>query len=115
MGHRRLYRSRQERMIAGVAGGLAEYFDVDVRLSGYYGSSPFLWVGCSWPILIAWFMIPEQPFGGIQRNRLTWKRTESQTNPEEHDTTVAPSGVIRSYRASISCCAPCFLGRVFAT
>lgn len=28
----RLYRSGKNRMIAGVAGGLAEYFDVDVAL-----------------------------------------------------------------------------------
>ncbi len=29
---RKLYRSRGERMIAGVCGGLAEYFDLDVTL-----------------------------------------------------------------------------------
>ncbi|MHB8946126.1 MAG: PspC domain-containing protein, partial [Bacillota bacterium] len=29
---RRLYRSRHERVIAGVAGGIAEYFNVDVTL-----------------------------------------------------------------------------------
>lgn len=29
---RRLYRSRQNRMVAGVAGGIAEYFDVDPTL-----------------------------------------------------------------------------------
>jgi phage shock protein C len=28
----RIYRSRDERMLAGVAGGLAEYFDVDPTL-----------------------------------------------------------------------------------
>jgi phage shock protein C len=27
--HNRLYRSRHERMVAGVAGGIAEYADVD--------------------------------------------------------------------------------------
>jgi phage shock protein C len=27
--HRRIYRSRTERMLAGVAGGLAEYADID--------------------------------------------------------------------------------------
>ena len=29
---RRLYRSRDERMIAGVAGGIAEYFNLDPTL-----------------------------------------------------------------------------------
>jgi phage shock protein C len=28
----RIYRSRSERMVAGVAGGLAEYFDIDPTL-----------------------------------------------------------------------------------
>jgi phage shock protein C len=30
--YKRLYRSRQERMIAGVCGGLAEYFGIDPTL-----------------------------------------------------------------------------------
>ena len=32
MGPKRLYRSESNRMIAGVCGGLAEYFDVDPTL-----------------------------------------------------------------------------------
>ena len=29
MDKKRLYRSRQERMVCGVCGGIAEYFDID--------------------------------------------------------------------------------------
>lgn len=29
---KRLYRSRKDKMLAGICGGLAEYFDVDLRL-----------------------------------------------------------------------------------
>ncbi|MGI6575794.1 MAG: PspC domain-containing protein [bacterium] len=29
---KKLYRSNQQRMVAGVCGGLAEYFDVDVTI-----------------------------------------------------------------------------------
>ena len=32
MNDRRLYRSEQDKMLFGVAGGLADYFDVDVSL-----------------------------------------------------------------------------------
>lgn len=57
---RRLYRSQQQRMIGGVAGGLAEYFEVDVTLVR------LLWVlavfaggGGVLAYIIAWILIPE--------------------------------------------------------
>jgi len=52
----RIYRSRSERMLAGVAGGLAHYFDVDptiVRLAwvvAFLGTGPLaamLYVVCA--------------------------------------------------------------------
>lgn len=58
---KRLYRSRRERMLAGVCGGIAEYFDADptvVRL---------LWVLITlfWGVgllayIIAWIIVPER-------------------------------------------------------
>ncbi len=59
---RRLYRSRTDRILGGVAGGLADYFSVDVTL-----------VRLAWVVLalaggggvlvyiIAWIVIPEAP------------------------------------------------------
>ncbi len=59
---RRLYRSRHERMIAGVCGGLAEYFRVDVTLVrvlwvllGLSGGAGLL------AYIIAIFIVPEAP------------------------------------------------------
>ena len=59
---KRLYRSVIDRRIAGVAGGLAEYFNIDatiVRLLWLIllvlGGSGF------WIYIIAWFIIPENP------------------------------------------------------
>jgi phage shock protein C len=62
---KRLYRSRSERMLGGVCGGLGGYFSVDptiVRL---------LWVLFSLAggagvlaYLIAWIIIPDEPRGG---------------------------------------------------
>ena len=60
---RRLYRSRREKMIGGVCGGLAEYFDIDpvfVRIlfvvAVFAGGSGIL------AYIICWIIIPEQPF-----------------------------------------------------
>jgi phage shock protein C len=58
----RLYRSRTNRVIAGIAGGLGEYFQVDpviVRLLwvllGFAGGNGVLLY------IIAWILIPEEP------------------------------------------------------
>lgn len=61
---RRLYRSRQERMIAGVAGGLAQYLDVDpalVRL-GFVLLTLASGVGLL-AYVILWIVVPERPEG----------------------------------------------------
>lgn len=61
---KRLYRSRESRMIAGVCGGLGEYFDMDptlVRLilvtAALVGGSGLL------AYILAWIIIPERPIG----------------------------------------------------
>lgn len=60
---KRLYRSRKNHMIAGVCGGLAEYFNVDpviVRLVALLlllpGGAPGLL-----PYIILWILIPKNP------------------------------------------------------
>jgi len=60
---KRLYRSRKEKMIGGVCGGLAEYFDIDpvlVRIlfvvAVFAGGSGIL------AYIICWIIIPEQPY-----------------------------------------------------
>jgi phage shock protein C len=61
--YRKLYRSRTNRMVAGVCGGIAEYFNVDptiVRL--LFVVAAFLTGGGSllaYPIL--WAIVPEAP------------------------------------------------------
>ena len=62
----RLYRSRKNRIVAGVAGGLAEYFAVDVVLIR------ILWVVAAFVVgggilayLIAWIAIPEKKSGDV--------------------------------------------------
>lgn len=59
----RLYRSRHDRMLAGVCGGLGEYFGIDsslIRLALVFlilfGGTGFL------AYIVAWIVIPEEPY-----------------------------------------------------
>lgn len=59
---RKLYRSRSDRMLAGVCGGLAAYFNIDstvVRLVFAIG----VFVGLLTLIVYAvcWILVPEEP------------------------------------------------------
>jgi phage shock protein C len=61
---RRLYRSRTNRKIAGVCGGLAEYFNIDVTLVrvlfvvlAVLGGPGVL------AYILLWILAPEAPFG----------------------------------------------------
>lgn len=60
---KRLYRSTDQRMIAGVCGGIAEYFNIDVTIVRIIavilllpGAAPgFL------PYVILWIIVPKKP------------------------------------------------------
>jgi phage shock protein C len=61
--HRRLYRSRTDRMLGGVAGGLGDYFGVDpvlVRLA--WVALAFAGIGIL-AYIVAWIIVPEEPRG----------------------------------------------------
>lgn len=58
---KKLYRSKKNRMIGGVCGGIAEYSDLDptmVRLLWALGS--LLWGIGFFAYIIAWIIIPEK-------------------------------------------------------
>lgn len=61
MVEKKLYRSKKERMIGGVCGGIAEYFDVDptiIRIAWVV----FTLMGGAGIIayIIAWIIVPEK-------------------------------------------------------
>lgn len=63
---KRLYRSRQDRMIAGVCGGLGEYFNVDpviIRIIFFILLLPGGLPGFI-PYVILWIVVPEKPKTG---------------------------------------------------
>lgn len=63
MKNKRLYRSRDNRMIAGIAGGVGEYLGIDPTIVRViFVISPFMTFGTSVLIyLILMFVIPEAP------------------------------------------------------
>lgn len=61
---RRLYRSITDRSIAGVCGGLASYFQVDVAMLRLVTLLLILFGGLSiWFYVILWILLPEEPMG----------------------------------------------------
>lgn len=70
---RRLYRSRKERMIAGVAGGLAEYFEVDPTIIRLVWALLLIPGGLPGLLsyLICWIVIPEEPIAATAQPLVT--------------------------------------------
>lgn len=59
---RHLYRSRQERIIAGICGGLAEFFGISVSRVRIALLVFILFGGLSlWVYLVLWLIIPQAP------------------------------------------------------
>ena len=59
---KKLYRSKKDKMIAGVCGGIAEYFDIDPILARLLGVLFVLSGGAGIiAYIIAWIVIPENP------------------------------------------------------
>ena len=60
--HIRLYRSRTNRSIAGICGGLAAYFNADPTLIRLMTLLLILFGGLSlWVYILFWIIIPEEP------------------------------------------------------
>jgi phage shock protein C len=58
----KLYRSRKNRYIAGVCGGIAEYFGVDPTLVRLLTLLSILIPGPQFILyIVAWIVIPEEP------------------------------------------------------
>jgi phage shock protein C len=77
---RRLYRSERERMIGGVAGGLAEYFDLDPALVRVAWAVLVVASGGLFLILyiVMWFVVPEAPPGYVGGSQ--WSSPASGTD-----------------------------------
>lgn len=91
----KLYRSRRTRIIGGVAGGLAQYFNIDpiivrilfVVFTIMHGFGLLLYI-------VLWIVIPEEPFElayGVKpedQKNSEEQTTESSANTNNFDTTI---------------------------
>ena len=69
---RKLFRSRTNRSIAGICGGLAEFFSVDVTVLRLITLFLILFGGLSiWAYIILWIVIPEEPARKFNINNKT--------------------------------------------
>jgi phage shock protein C len=60
---KKLYRSRDEKMIAGVCGGLAEYFEIDPTIVRLLFLALLIFGGGGLLIyIIMWIIVPQKPF-----------------------------------------------------
>ena len=60
-GARQLYRSAEDRMLVGVAGGIARYLDADVTLVRVIIGALALFTGAGVALyLAAWLLVPEE-------------------------------------------------------
>ncbi len=93
---KKLYRSRHDRMIAGVCGGLAEYFDIDstlVRLIAVAltiaGGSGIL------AYIIFWFVVPQRPLDlAAVDNPIQAPPAADTTEPAEAETNEVSSAAL---------------------
>lgn len=87
MQPKRLYRSRNNRMFAGVCAGVGQYFDMDptlVRLLFVLGV--FLGFGGAVPVyLIMMFVVPEEPLGNPEATL----STPAEQSPNESEPPVS--------------------------
>ena len=78
------YRSRKDKMIGGVAGGIAEYFDIDptiVRILFVVG----LFMGAGFlAYIVLWIVVPEEPYG-LESNQQTSTNSETANQSTENN------------------------------
>ncbi|WP_438318030.1 PspC domain-containing protein [Candidatus Caldatribacterium sp. SIUC1] len=85
---KRLYRSRRDRILGGVCGGIAEYFGLDPSLVRIVAVLLILvGGGAILAYIIAWILIPEEPKGEDERFTLEGSSPapgESRKEPGRH-------------------------------
>lgn len=80
MNSKKLYRSRKDKMLGGVAGGVAEYFDIDptiVRI--IFVVTLFLGGGGFLAYIIMWIVVPEEPFVIVPPDTSAGQNTTGET------------------------------------
>ncbi|MGI6443387.1 MAG: PspC domain-containing protein [Candidatus Dojkabacteria bacterium] len=76
---KKLYRSKKERYISGVCGGIAEYFDIDPIIPRLIFVLLLLGEGSGLLIyLILWLVLPEKPDKVVKKKAKTKKEGQQK-------------------------------------
>lgn len=105
MKNKKLYRSRSDKMIGGVSGGLADYFDIDATIVRVlFVVSIFIGGGGILAYIILWIVIPEEPFeytfqnSGNSDSKSSTYKSSSGTYNESNSEKVNLNGVVESVK-----------------
>ncbi len=93
MSKKRLYRSKDDRVVAGVCGGIAEYFDVDPALIRIAALIMVFSGGGFLAYLVAWLVIPENPAQKGESPRIE-KIVKEKTDKKQDEDGARMLGVI---------------------
>lgn len=85
----RLYRSQTDKVFGGVAGGLANYFDIDVVLARVAFVLLALFGGSGGLIyIILWIVIPKQPLGYSTYENRNENKQATESGPDNNQDNV---------------------------
>ena len=88
---KRLYRSRRDKMIGGVAGGLSDYFDIDPTLVRVlFVVALFLGGSSVLAYIILWIVVPEEPIIFPSSEQETKTNTSTE---EKSGTFITPNAI----------------------
>jgi len=84
--NKKLYRSRKEKMLGGVAGGLGEYFEIDPTLVRIiFVVSLFLGGTGVLAYIILWIVVPEEPWVFYMGNEKKENEEKKETPPSSSE------------------------------
>lgn len=86
---RKLYRSREDRVLGGVAAGLGDYFGIDPTIVRLAWVLLTLWGGAGLVLyFIAWVLVPEHPGGHVAAAREVYEHDDHRPgrSPEDRRT-----------------------------
>jgi phage shock protein PspC (stress-responsive transcriptional regulator) len=88
-----LRRSRNQRMLSGVSGGLAEYFNIDATLVrlGIVGLTLITGGGALLGYVVAWIVMPEAD------GKAVWQNVQQQANGQTQQSTPESDIAARIY------------------
>lgn len=83
-GRKKLYRSRDNRWLVGVCGGIGDYFDIDATvIRVIFVLTAFIFGGGLWIYLILWIIMPLNPDDFLTVESAPAEETPAEDTPAD--------------------------------